>query len=185
MFFFSHELQVRNDVICWVFINMVYNFKILQVTPYCSLHNKSMFHDVPFRISHRMFGNTSCSISTIEAVTYQTSFAWLSCLVNYATGKRTVFLISFSGTQSIITTIKAFTRCLYTIPFICVAFSRAIMRTQFTSPLWMEFIPAVCTVIKEVWINHVVILTHHTLYCKLQQRYCEIAANRLRQEVLL
>lgn len=184
MIFFSHQLQVVNRVVRCVLVYVVHNFLPSQESTNRCFYDKPVFHDVALAVGHWVFRHKTRAIHAVFPVSDKPALAGLACGKCNPTIKTTKLLIAFSGASCIRSAINTFGVCLSAPPLGYVALPGAIRGCRFSPPLWMKFLSAVHAVAVDVWINHRHILAHHAPYCKSEEKYCEIAARRLGQEVL-
>lgn len=177
MSFFRHNFKVLNGVISGVAIFVVNDFGRQKVTPQMSLDSKPVNHHVPFAVRVRVFGCSQGKVPIARTVSDLSSYPLLARLTLDAAFKGAKFLIALTGGSGRLSAFLTNWRLRSTPTRLKITRARTILRSFGATVLWSI---GVFT----MFANYINVFVRHGSVYRVEEKYCEIAVNRLAQDVL-
>ena len=177
MICFEHHPEIVEGVIGGVCINVVDDLGRTQTPPYRLFHYESVFHHVAFPVSSRMARKTTGAISATASVLDKPALSDRAGLSIHPTIKRAEEPRTVSCWGDVCATLSASVGRRWAPPVGLVAGPRAEPRRSFAAVLRVKICSALFTDERSVGSFHSRNVAH-------EEKYCEIAAERMAQEVL-
>jgi hypothetical protein len=183
MLCFSHHLQVFQRVVVPIYVNVVHNLLGCEKAPHVLLHHEPMLHDVSLTVRERMMRCETSPVSPVASIRDAALERRVVLSSNVGTlprpftFQRTELLGSLPGRRDIRPALPTVVSRCASPSGGSVAVTRTILRGFFTPVFGVKRLVALDAFKRQCFSFHC-----HIIAC--EEKYCEIAARRLRQSVL-
>lgn len=177
MSFFRHNFKVLNGVISSVPVLVMDNFARGKKTPQVRFNNKAVNHNVPLAVRVRVVRGSHSKVLAGSPVSDLSSYPLLTRLTLDAAFKGAELLIALVGGSSRLSAFLTNWRLRSTPARLKITSARTILRS-FGAPVLRGI------GVFAMFASRINAFVRHGSVYRIEEKYCEIAVNRLAQDVL-